>query len=880
MTRLDSLSLIGSALLCIVVGAQDDGFSARLPETLSLLGTDQAQIQGIEADPAANIPTRTSISVGLAPVTSWLSTSTNWALDLEGLFPTLNPSERSQLKGLWDCDQEDERYKDTPNTLQPGVTIVNGTGNVTAISTITVPASLEQYSSTVFLNQFTYTKCDGVPRVAYSGGTPSFSVYNYTSTIRDAYETTITYRVGDTTSYPIQTLPCSFSGSGSIRDNYCGYAATIFWNYFWGSSSARDRGTVYTNSPFKVPGCHFGIPVFTQRCKVGVGQATMMYWPPSSRTGDICETALPNSPGSSLALNTTEPQVVTINGTQYTSPMVYITYRDIEYISTGTATHGVTSASLPLLVLSFMPSEVSSLCVDGNNVQTLPFNFQDLEGDVPWAAFNCSLPGDADSYLPIDQYSMPYSPYLAWPNTFLDLLHSWNTYDADLCSFGINEFGIRDPPHLLTQALSLTQPKTTPGGTLTTMLPITAEPAAPSVTPDSPPVRTSPVLSQPTTDPSSQDNDPGNGANDSGPSQDPSDDSAHNGEDVGSSPPGIGPSGQSDDSNRGSPGQRIPSLGQNGASQMLPEPVGGDPFAVADQITGVNPSSESSSVPNNNILADGSRSPVGIGGFIASMLGRPISDSAPTDKGAESTNAGLEDAGSRQDAKPGTPDFAPRQGPNVQSVDPSGDSDDSRVAELSAPLRADIDIGDERVFVQHLANNANVVQGSTFWAGDVATVAGQTMSFGTSGVVVGSKTVDFTQAPSITATRAVDSGTFTPPAMVIVGGDMILYGNEAMVDGVKVTYGADGIVIGTETVGIPSNPMMITLEGGRVLKVGPATATQTATAGQMKDAQSHPEGAAQSSLADTATSNARVRATETASLTMSSPAMGNAATAS
>lgn len=150
-------------------------------------------------------------------------------------------------------------------------------------------------------------------------------------------------------------------------------------------------------------------------------------------------------PGIPKGQNLTDgqPQVVTISGTGYTYPTVYITYSKIDYFSGGSETHGIEHTHIPQLVASYLPHEVSSLCGVGGNVRTLPFNFQDLEGEVPWSAYNCSLKcTNSTECLPLDPHFNPYSPYLAWPQTFLSLLHSWNTFDPDKCVFGYDNYGI------------------------------------------------------------------------------------------------------------------------------------------------------------------------------------------------------------------------------------------------------------------------------------------------------------------------------------------------------------------------------------------------------------------------------------------------------
>lgn len=221
------------------------------------------------AESTINQPTRTEI-VGETPiVTSWLSTSTDWSLSLESYFPTLNPAELSQLSDVWSCNQQNAQFTATYRETA-------GQGNITGTSTITEPETLRSTTTTEFFNRYTYTKCDGIPRIGYSGGTPSYTVLTTSTTLYDAMTITETLRATLNMTQPQWTFPCT-TASNAIANDFCKYMVTIFWDYYYSSSAASLTGTVYTNTPFRVGFCHFGVPYRPAACNVRIGDATMMY---------------------------------------------------------------------------------------------------------------------------------------------------------------------------------------------------------------------------------------------------------------------------------------------------------------------------------------------------------------------------------------------------------------------------------------------------------------------------------------------------------------------------------------------------------------------------------------------------------------------------
>lgn len=262
----------------------------------------------------------------------------------------------------------------------------------------------------------------------------------------------------------------------------------------------------------------------------------------------------------------------------------------------------------------------------------------------------------------------------------------------------------------------------------------------------------------------------------------------------------------------------------------------------------------SSSDAENNGKSAASPASQGIGAFIASMLNRPPTGPAPVYSPTSGSSQSEPGSGSRTlDPKTG-----PNSGdPNSPTQDdtqsgrnqhPPKNNDPSTPSEASAdaalPLGAMVTLGTEVMTVQRLPNNAHVLHGSTFYAGDAITTAGHPMSFAAKGVVVdGSSTVSYYAAPYVTVTRpqlpggvGQQAAATTMPAVLVFGGNMVAYGSEMTVAGKRVSYGSEGLVVGTWTIAIPTGTeaVAVTLDRGEVMLVSAMTGTTgvQATGGQ------------------------------------------------
>ncbi|KAF4551467.1 Hypothetical protein D9617_13g099670 [Elsinoe fawcettii] len=710
-------------------------------------------------------PTRTRIGAEttIKGPTSWISTSTDWSLDLDRLFPTYRPEERSNFQAIWDCDQK--LFKFSSTYIKPSVPL----GNITAYATETYAPFTIEILSTTFFNAITYSQCDGVPRIGYSGGTPSFSVSTSTSTIRGIVTSTWTIR--EDVATPSPSLPCT------VEDNlpygYCSALTTVWTDYRDSSYAADAAGTVYTNDAFSMPTrCRLGFKRLRRTCHIRVSDATMMYWPLPSRTADFCQPTTTSAPYDIQRSGNITAQVVTLNGTEYTSPWVYITYHSITYKSKWISTYGIIQTKIPKLVLSYLPHEVSSLCGVGGQVTTMPFDFNDLEGDVPWAAYNCALRCEnITECLPMDQYLRPYSPYLAWPQTFLDMLHSWNSYDPDQCSFGQDDYGIPDPPQLLTTALHLSQPKEGPAGKTTIIGPVIETGLVPTLVLPKPPPRTTsagPMTSPQPAEPVKQ-----------------------------------------------------PDIGDVIVS-MINQPPGSP---IGDPGSGPEPEKPGSS--GDAPVPGQPAAPQGMGSTIASMLNQP----SPAHDGASPA------------ADPRTGPASPVLAPGRSSSDLSPGSQPD-VPNLAAPQAATITLGPSVMPVRHLPNNAHVLDGSTFWAGETVTTAGHVVGFLRGGVVVDGVYQAYHEESYITLTPdtgmpsggqpgsgpgaegsgGAGSWERLMPAVLMVGGEMVTFGNEIVVGGRKVRYDATVLVVGGKQVDVPNEgSVRVTMEGGEVVLVSAVT---------------------------------------------------------
>lgn len=438
----------------------------------------------------------------------------------------------------------------------------------------------------------------------------------------------------------------------------------------------------------------------------------------------------------------------------------------------------------------------------------------------------------------------------------------------------------------MTTALQLTEPMTGSPATTTAAVPVTAEPAAPSIVLSVPPAPTTTLGPAPSPDPphpkknpdlgeiiATMINQPPGGPQQSlevpqqRPKQPGSLDSNQNGNDPASQQVDSGPPGNAagQDQPTGPPRDEVgdPSEDEAGSDQA-PGPAPGQEEGSGRQSSSLSDqgsnNDQTHQTPNSDPGQDGkSSSPPanqGIGAFIASMLNRPP-------MGAASTNSPPivlrpSDPSSRSD--PLDPNTVSHQGDSMDpiQVDPqsggnqhspqANEASDLGSAQVAAgvpiPLSAMVTLGAEVIPVQRLPNNAHVLHGLTYYAGDAITTAGHTMSFAAKGVVVdGSSTVAYSAAPYVTVSRPVpaagagqQASMTVMPAVLAVGGNMVAYGSEMTIAGKQVAYGSEGLVVGTWTVALPrgTGAVAVTLDRGEMMLVSAMTATTgvQATGGQ------------------------------------------------
>lgn len=495
----------------------------------------------------------------------------------------------------------------------------------------------------------------------------------------------------------------------------------------------------------------------------------------------------------------------------------------------------------------------------------MPFDFNDLNGPVPYDAWLCqpSCSDNINGCLPIDQEAYPYTPYLEWPSTFLDILHSLNTVEPDLCSFGYNTHGIfvsllvrgslrrvltnsKDPPQLLTIAPALTEPHQAPTPTTTQEQQITADPPAPS----------GPVSA------------PAQATTSAGPAPSPL------------------------------PTPKDPSTAQQQPSQPTPlaDSIGGTTSTAGIGGAIVSVINRPPSAPHvSSISAEDppdsqdSNSNGGIGAAIISMINQPPGGSKPTQSSPSDHSlpllpSGQPDSGHTDGSDPSSP------GHQDPSDSMPGDPASPASSTSSEIPRAIIPLPSTTLVIIRESNNANVLHGTTMWAGDAATIGTHTLSMNNAGVIVDGNTaapipfITSTPSPGVdsntpapqravvslgvhtkTLTRGpenlvtVDGQALTPgavmtlsahtlslaqqglvidgtstvsfgpaptslPAIVAVAGQTVVLGGAAVTAAEKVvSYGSKGLVVGTETIAVPTADGFMTLGDGEMMRVGPVT---------------------------------------------------------
>ncbi|KAF4556751.1 Hypothetical protein D9617_1g086320 [Elsinoe fawcettii] len=338
------------------------------------------------------------------------------------------------------------------------------------------------YTSTVTGN-YTTTLCDKVPRTVYTGD----STWSEYSTLTPAGP-----GLAPLVSFP--PPPCTIDQES--MSSICPLLKTMWVAYTDHLSTELVKGTAIDspNGGFAYPH-ECDSPFMTTRwCRMDVESAQLLYWPVSATGGDMCQKGQRTEfPGTPTALSA--PNTAIYEGATLTSPTVYVSYHSISYISVDN--DDIVTEWHSSLLLPFKSDEVSSVCGLVGELGTFKFDYADLDGPVPWTAYSC-MPVchglETTQCLPMDTIKTPYAPFLAWPTTFLDILHSINTINPDDCVFnGIDNPGIFDPPSALAQMPSMTEPQDAPWPKLTDAAPVTPEPATPSSSLELPPRQTRPM---------------------------------------------------------------------------------------------------------------------------------------------------------------------------------------------------------------------------------------------------------------------------------------------------------------------------------------------------------------------------------------------------
>ncbi|TKX18124.1 hypothetical protein C1H76_9597 [Elsinoe australis] len=842
-------------LIAFVVAAQNETWT---PPALFVQKRQLAQGVGDQAGGLAafgdggaqntEAPTTSTIIAQKPPPS--VTTTLGYTANLTSLLPQIPTNQYATITSLISCMEANGQYSATDN------------GTSLSAVTITVPGALTGRGTTIVSNEYTYTGCDGIPRVTWSGGTPSGLNYTIMPFTNPASLLSLTYTTKT-------NAPCT--PDTQLASSYCNAFVTIRNEEDRIFTSASRRGTVYqdlirTWGPPEFTCTRFDDPnPYIASCRFGVEAAELLYWPdPQYQNVSLCGstptiTAPPNEVTST----------VTINGTTFVSPSVYVKYQGISYdYSKGNYS---TSWTKDITYIPFRQDAVSSVCRVGG--KTLPYNYRDLYGQVPWSAWSCAndctslLTGPIttsslamavlDSELKesycraIDTWRFPLKPVLAWPTTFYDVLNSLNLNDAENeCDFGFWNGGIFDPPRTLTKAGSLTTPAAAPSPVTTSSVAITQAPPSPSSSLTSPASKTQ---------------------QQQGPEQTASNDIPQVPDQNRASDPASYPS---DPTNSESPAVAVELTAATfetpvPTSSPVPNVVGGALVSLINQppdqsYAASTPSDQSKAKPgtvgstSNAIQPAGS----GIGALIASML-----DMAP--RPATASGVAVDDPTTGASAA-----NSPVVGSTNVGGSPSGGassdgsaavvagSSDGAVVEVPGSLHAVVSLqaGDPITVVQQ-SSNAFEVSGTTYHGGDaVALPNGHVITLASSGVVVdGVSTIAYSSVPAALPTLAVISGPgsaaafnagsgsgsallgSTPvqassaaiPSAITVDGVVIPINSAktvASAGNVRVAYGSSGITIGSQTFEAPeagSGVSLIMLSDGTVLKCSPVAPSAT-----------------------------------------------------
>ncbi|KAK0280179.1 hypothetical protein LTR35_008330 [Friedmanniomyces endolithicus] len=703
------------------------------------------------------------------------------------------------------------------------------------------------------------TLCDGIPR-AVTGVNASSTLTTRTSTVTylsTAREITYTSTISVSTA-PFTTPPPSCS----LDCRQCSFLYDAF-DYSISSNDAVSAYSQTYNVPYDCPGAPdpFYNPDGSPLCQVEVLSAQMFYWPISTINGDVC-----NKTGTTVTATPTGdgPNTFVINETiTLTSPTVYVSFYDLSYVTVNERLNKSSSYNVNTL-MGFSATDIQSQNgyhgSDGNH----SFNYADLPPNpVPASAWfgQASCWFNKNDCIPIA--TAAYAPGLAFPSIFLQMSNFNSQWKGTSCQLGVEGDGIWDPPIACSSESSVAGPSTpAPVAYTTTSSALTSSPAAPSSTAALGPSQTS-------VPPSSQSSFTAEPVNN--PSTSPAKSSSSP---AANPPPANTPS--SDALNTPVAGSSTPGSSPNAPSPNTPSSASNDVGGIIASVIGLSRTSTSAegTPQNTQPAAAGPSSSTGAAGIIASIISQGTSTKAaqaPTTQ-QHPSSADPASAGPNTSASPADPNapatanstparsavfsvgsstisavvassgrvvvagstYTPGQRFTVNGqVGSVGTSaivvgGTSTIAFSAAPASTNAAVAQTAVVTaggqtftaaRQGSGTVVVVGSSTLTAGGAAiTVSGQVISAASSGLVVGSSTVDFAAVPAVSQaaaqTAVVTAGgqTFTASrqasgSVVVVGSSTLTAGGAAVtVSGQVFSAASSGLVVGSSTVGFAVGP--------------------------------------------------------------------------
>jgi len=209
-------------------------------------------------------------------------------------------------------------------------------------------------------------------------------------------------------------------------------------------------------------------------CTVIASEAQLLYFPITT-VGGVCNgstiTATPTVPG--------KPNTAVLNGTTYTSGLVYVMFSEVFVKSRGIPSDGNCGPTRTNVLISMRSEELSSVgyrCFN-QGYTTYPFNYADLNGVYPPASvymndihgsvgYCISDPTEEQLFLPLPYEQNGFNPKIDIPLYIRQVDPSWST-----C--GVAYEGALDPPRALTPVSVLM------GTTVATLPLATPSPARP-----------------------------------------------------------------------------------------------------------------------------------------------------------------------------------------------------------------------------------------------------------------------------------------------------------------------------------------------------------------------------------------------------------------